>query len=66
MRLFLLLKERKAERKDDMSLQEKLAELKRQALSEIEKTETPDKINEIRVHLLGEKGTNYRNFTGYA
>ncbi|MFT9268385.1 MAG: phenylalanine--tRNA ligase subunit alpha [Liquorilactobacillus nagelii] len=39
-----------------MSLQEKLAELKHQALSEIEKTETPDKINEIRVHLLGKKG----------
>ncbi|MFT8458506.1 MAG: phenylalanine--tRNA ligase subunit alpha [Liquorilactobacillus ghanensis] len=39
-----------------MNLQNKLTDLKRQALSEIEQTETPDKINEIRVHLLGKKG----------
>jgi phenylalanyl-tRNA synthetase alpha chain len=55
MRFFYCLK-KQSERNDDMNLQNKLTDLKRQALSEIEQTETPDKINEIRVHLLGKKG----------
>lgn len=55
MGFFYCLK-KQLERNDDMNLQNKLTDLKRQALSEIEQTETPDKINEIRVHLLGKKG----------
>ncbi|WP_281165076.1 phenylalanine--tRNA ligase subunit alpha [Liquorilactobacillus sicerae] len=39
-----------------MNLQEKLHQLEQQALSEIKQTDNLDKINEIRVHLLGKKG----------
>jgi phenylalanyl-tRNA synthetase alpha chain len=39
-----------------VDLQEKLRQLKIQAVKEIKQTDNLDKINEIRVHLLGKKG----------
>lgn len=39
-----------------MNLQEKLQRLEQQALAEIKQTDNLEKINKIRVHLLGKKG----------